>query len=435
MNSARCSLGLEQEFFLVDAQGMLSNKADLLLQLCQNIAKSQGRPPECFKPEFVKSVVEINTVPCRDVEELSQDYLDVLRIALCAARELNLQLYPLSTYPLHTLPVMRDQLNYHVQLRTIGLERFTNAAKCAGVHLHLGLPPGTINQRTGISYKSTPEARSMLLNVYNLATALDTALITLSRASPFYEGRVSGMAVRTMHYRGSEYYGWEGVYTHLQAVGGLSPYASSIEKLVEQQFYRYYSWLEAMDRAGVERRLFLDSGGELLKVGWNPVRINKLGTVELRSMDSNYPEVVLALVNLIVSVVNRVLADNLTVRPGSGATQFEVQGTKLIVPEFNYLNGELLYNAVTEGIDSHPIRNYLNSIFEFAYGKNQWQALSASAQFRTANGEYRTTEAEILQQFAPTTEQLSSDDGLNLVQHCCEQMEKQVLRYQHLSVS
>lgn len=431
MNGIRCSLGLEQEFFVVDATGALSNKADVLLELCQNFAKLQNRPPECFKPEFVKSMLEINTVPCRDADALSKDYLDVLRIALIAAQELDLRLYPLSTYPLHSLPVMRDQLNYHVQLRTIGFDRFFNAAKCTGVHLHLGLPPDTINQRTGISYRSSPEARALLLNIYNLATALDAALIALSRACPFYEGQVSGMAVRTLHYRGSEYYGWEGVYTHLQAVGGLTPYANSIEKLVEQQFYRYYSWLEAMDKAGVDRRLFLESGGELLKVGWNPVRINKLGTVEIRSMDSNYPDKVLALINLIVNCVNRVINDGLTVRPGSGATQFELHNHHLIVPEFNYLNGELFYGAVTEGVENHKVKGYLNSVFDFAFGQNAW---SMSKVFRTPNGEYRTTEAEILQQFTPATGNLSPEEGHRLVQYCCQQLETQTLQVQDLAL-
>jgi carboxylate-amine ligase len=37
-----------------------------------------------------------------------------------------------------------------------------------------------------------------------------------------------------VHYRGSKYYGWEGVYTHLQQVGGLMPYAESVEYLAKR---------------------------------------------------------------------------------------------------------------------------------------------------------------------------------------------------------
>jgi len=42
--------------------------------------------------------------------------------------------------------------------------------------------------------------------------------------------------------------------------------------LVELQFARYYTWLEAMDKAGVERHLF-QKGGSLLKAAWN-LRLN-----------------------------------------------------------------------------------------------------------------------------------------------------------------
>jgi hypothetical protein len=40
-----------------------------------------------------------------------------------------------------------------------------------------------------------------LLGLYNLATALDPALVALTCACPFYEGRAEG-AARTVHYRG-----------------------------------------------------------------------------------------------------------------------------------------------------------------------------------------------------------------------------------------
>jgi hypothetical protein len=41
-----------------------------------------------------------------------------------------------------------------------------------------------------------------LLGHYNLATALDPALVALTRACPFYEGRAEGAAASTVHYRG-----------------------------------------------------------------------------------------------------------------------------------------------------------------------------------------------------------------------------------------
>lgn len=203
-------LGLEQEFFIVDAEGFLSNRADEFLHGCQEIAKLQNRPVSCFDPEFVKSIVEINTVPANNLNELTQEYLELLQILLEVSRQLNLRLYPLSTYPLYVTPVMRDKPNYHLQVRTVGAGRFDHAAKCTGTHIHLDLPEGVVDRRVGISYNSSPEARSLLINLYNLATALDAAIITLSRACPFYDGKVAGKALRTIHYRGSPQFAWEG---------------------------------------------------------------------------------------------------------------------------------------------------------------------------------------------------------------------------------
>jgi carboxylate-amine ligase len=230
--------------------------------------------------------------------------------------------------------------------------------------------------------------------------------------------------MRTVHYRGSAYYGWEGVYAHLQPVGGLLPYAETIQDLVEQQFHRYYTWLEAMDKAGVERELFLDSGGELLTAGWNPLRLNKLGTLELRGMDSNYPEVVLALVDLVVTLAQRVQGEGLTVRPQPELRKFMRQGDMLYVPDFKYLNGELLYQAVTEGTSSQEIRDYLDSILEFANSEGELSA--ALACFKDQQDNYRTTEAKLLEQFIPATEELSREAGLKVVRHCCDHFEAQV---------
>ncbi|MGF1481601.1 MAG: glutamate-cysteine ligase family protein [Cyanophyceae cyanobacterium] len=420
MNIANRRLGLEQEFFLVDAHGALSNQADAFLERCRDAA-AHTRPSECFATEFVKSIVEINTLPVHDIAELTEDYLDILQLALKVARELDLRLYPLSTYPLHFTPVVRHKQNALLQVRTVGAKRFQNAAKCTGTHLHLELAESVIDRRLGVAYGSSAEDREELLSVYNLVTALDAALIALSRACPFYDGTEAGMAMRTMHYRGSKEFGWEGVYTHLQPVGGLMPYAETVEDLVEQQFYRYYTWLQAMDEAGVERRLFWDSGGELLKAGWNPVRLNKLGTVELRGMDSNYPEVTLALVTLVVEAANRVRREGITVRPAPVKT-FELTGKQLKVPEFSYLNGSLLHSAVTEGVKSAEVKNYIDSIVEFSSAAGNFECLN---QLKSM-GEYRTTEAELLDKFASPTGKISYEEGLQLVLYCCDRLEKQV---------
>lgn len=89
-----------------------------------------------------------------------------------------------------------------MQARTIGRERFSHAGRCAGTHLHLELPAGTVWPDVKLALDAPVAAQEELLNLYNLATALDPALVALTRACPFYEGRVDGFAARVVHYRG-----------------------------------------------------------------------------------------------------------------------------------------------------------------------------------------------------------------------------------------
>lgn len=423
LNNSR--IGLEQEFFIVNPEGFLSNRADEFLSSCWQIAQQCDRPTGCFAPEFVKSMIEINSVPVDNFNEFTVEYLELLQILLKAAKELDLRVYPLSTYPLHTTPVIRNKPNYHLQVRTVGSGRFDNAARCTGTHIHLDLPDGVVDRQIGLAYDSSPEAKERVVSLYNLATAFDAAIISLSRACPFYEGEVAGKAMRTIHYRGSKCFAWEGVYTNLQSVGGLLPYVETPEDLTRQLFARYHSWLQAMDLAGVERQIFLDSGGALLTAGWNPIRLNSLGTIELRNADSNYPQVILALVALTSEAANRVLRENLRVRPKSGCKIFEIQGQKLNVPEFDYLSNELLYAAVTEGIKNKGVKDYLDSILEFSC-QNDSDVGHYLSKFKTTLGEYTTTETQLLAKFHTTTGTISQADGLALVRYCCDRLEKEV---------
>ncbi|QXE22254.1 glutamate-cysteine ligase family 2 [Richelia sinica FACHB-800] len=135
MGVVKRRIGLEQEFFLVDENGYLSDRADEFLDSCHLMAQAQGINPNYFVPEFVKSMVEINTPPAYTGIELAREYLKNLKLALSVSRQMHLRLYPLSSYPLHIMPVMRDRPNYHIQARTVGYDKFLHAGKCTGTHL------------------------------------------------------------------------------------------------------------------------------------------------------------------------------------------------------------------------------------------------------------------------------------------------------------
>src|SRR5215216_860580 len=401
-------VGLEQEFFLVDREGVLSDLADPFLRRCRDAARAEGLDPLCFKAECVKSLVEVVTPPSPRLADLIEEYLNSLGLALQVASELGLALYPLGTYPLPISPVVRDDPDYRVKATTIGHGRFSHAGRCAGAHLHLELPAGTVWPDVKAALDAPLAAQRELLGLYNLATALDPALVALSRACPFYEGRVDGVAARTVHYRGI--LGFEGVYTGLREVGGLSAYASRVEDLVDQQRARYRAWFSAMDLAGVERRLFAQAGGNLHRASWNPVRLSHHGTAEIRSMDANYPEMVLAVCALIRGAAERVRREQLEVRPSRGVLTLEPDGDLLLVPIFSYLNGELLGAAVTRGVLDQRVEAYVDSVMRFA---SPYLESPELVEPLGSSGSYRTTECEIVETFPDLGASLTREQGLS----------------------
>src|SRR5215213_10111523 len=414
-------IGLEQEFFLVDRSGVLRDLADPFLRRCLEAAQAAGLDPRCFKAACAKGLLEIATPPSYGVEELAKDYLNNLHLALGVASELGLALYPLGTYPLPIRPALRDDPSYAIKARTIGYERFFGAGRCAGTHLHLELPAGTVWPDVKAALDAPLAAQRELLGLYNLATALDPALVALSRACPFYEGRVDGVAARTVHYRGI--LGFEGVYTSLSEVGGLSAYASRVEDLVDQQRARYRAWFSAMDLAGVERRHFAQAGGSLHRASWNPVRLSHYGTVEIRSMDANSPEMVLAVCALIRGAAERVRRERLEVRPARGVLALEPDGDLLHVPIFSYLNGELLGAAVTRGVWDRRVEAYVDSVVRFA---SPYLEAPELVEPLGTSGNYKNTESEILATSPHWGASLTREQGLSLVREACRRMDEQV---------
>lgn len=417
--------GIEQEFFLVDETGRPSERADEFLAVCRELETAAGRDP-CAEPECALEMVEIQTPPVSSPVELEREYLDAVALALGAARETGLRLYPLATYPLLMEPVMRDEPRYAVQLRTMGRERFLHAGRCTGVHLHLEVGPGSVSDRVGVSYDAPKAAGKELLDLYNLATALDPALLALSRSCPFYQGRRTGVAARVAHYRGHPTLAPQGLYARLPAVGALSPYAGDVEGLVEAQFVRHGAWLATMSAAGVGPDLAAASGG-LLQTSWNPVRLNGLGTVEIRTMDGNYPDIVLTVCSLARAAAARIRRENLSVKPSEEAPIFDLAGATLRIPRFAYLGEDLLHAAMTGGVRSPEVLAYLDSVVEFAapYGGERLEELR---RVRRETGGYPTTEAEVEREYAPGEKNIPEDEGLRLVRDACDELEARVGR-------
>jgi hypothetical protein len=197
-----------------------------------------------------------------------------------------------------------------------------------------------------------------------------------------------------------------------------------VEDLVDKQDERYGAWFAAMDRAGVDRRLFASTRGNLHRASWNPIRLNYHGTVEIRSMDANYPEVILAVCALVCGAVDRLRSEHLRVRPTREVRTIELDGDELLVPHFSYVSDELLGAAVTHGVLDQRIEAYLDSFVRFACAYVEEPDLVES--LGCAGSGYKTTEVEVLRSFPPFEATVSREQGLRLVRLSCHRLREQV---------
>jgi hypothetical protein len=158
------SIGLDHRFFLVEESGEPSARSDEFLERSRETSKREGGPA-CLAPEFVKGLVEVNTPRCALWRPWMKSTRNV-RLALRSAREIGLMLYPLGTYPLPLEPTVREELDYRVQVRTVGPERFMDAGGCARTHLHLELRAGTVDTEHVLAPAASEGTRQRLLDLY-----------------------------------------------------------------------------------------------------------------------------------------------------------------------------------------------------------------------------------------------------------------------------
>jgi len=132
------------------------------------------------------------------------------------------------------------------------------------------------------------------------------------------------------------------------------------------------------------------------------------GTVEIRSMDANFPEMVLAVCALIRGAEERIRHERLEVRPSRGVLALEPDGDLLHVPIFSYLNGELLGAAVTRGVLDQRVEAYVDSVIRFA---SPYLESPELVEPLGSTGSYSTTECEIVETFPDLGASLTRKQG------------------------
>ncbi|MGH3090336.1 MAG: glutamate-cysteine ligase family protein, partial [Rubrobacteraceae bacterium] len=184
----------------------------------------------------------------------------------------------------------------------------------------------------------------------------------------------------------------------------------------------------AMDSAGVGSDSLHEMSGGILDMCWLPVRLSPHGTAELRGLDSNHPDTILAVSALVRAAADRLKNENLSVEPVEGLRRFESDGKRLCIPDFEGVGSELFFAAATEGPNDPMVAAYLDSIIEFAApDKTDSGSAKYVKHLKNEDGSYRTTEAEILHSHPPSEGSLAvGEEELRLVREACDKLEKRV---------
>ena len=170
MSERWLTIGIEEEFQIVDGEGQLRSHIDTLL------AAAQPSLGEQIKPEMLQSVVEIGTTICADIEE-ARTQIVRLRGALAAhLRPADLRIASAGTHPFSHWQDQQVTEKDRYKLLEQELQDVVRELLIFGLHVHVGIPD-----------------RERRIDVMNEARYFLPHLLALSTSSPFWLARSTGL--------------------------------------------------------------------------------------------------------------------------------------------------------------------------------------------------------------------------------------------------
>jgi len=170
--SKNFTVGIEIEFQLLDPQnlGLYPKAVEILSDLPKDFRAR-------IKPEFIQSMLEVNTAVCSNIKEAEHDLEHSIKMLEAVASEKNCSIFASSLHPFSSY---QDQKLYPdpryekilKELQVIGERLITQ-----GLHCHIGLDSG-----------------ETAIKVFDNIRAFLPMLLALSASSPFWKGKDTGFA-------------------------------------------------------------------------------------------------------------------------------------------------------------------------------------------------------------------------------------------------
>ncbi|MGH2490017.1 MAG: carboxylate-amine ligase [Candidatus Limnocylindria bacterium] len=166
----RLTIGIEEEFQIVDSQGQLRSHIETLL------AAAGGRLGDQLKREMMQSVVEAGTKICADVSEAREEIFTLRGTIAALLKPAGLRIASAGTHPFSHWQDQEVTEHERYKILEEELQDVIRELLIFGLHVHVGIPD--------------PELR---IEVMNEARYFLPHLLAISTSSPFWLTRVTGL--------------------------------------------------------------------------------------------------------------------------------------------------------------------------------------------------------------------------------------------------
>ncbi len=370
----RSESGMEVEYHIIDEKGDIYSNSKKFLEELKKIKNLLD-----VDPEIVQNQIEIRSTPDVKLKKTIPAFLEDLAKVLEVGEKLDLKLYPFATYPGKFTIIPTKKPRYRLQAKVLGKDRCYNCwGRCTGFHFHYALPKGVFDyKKEFLKPLIDSKTKQTLIDSYNLLIAADPALSTLLQSSPFVDGHYLAKDSRMLILRGGAKLRFKpGLFTKFKLYGNLPIYIHTLEDISHKLKYMDRYWKRKLIKVGEKKAA---KKKKLLDFVWNPVKINKIGTLEQRGMDTNYPKYLIGAGVLIKYILRLVQQDFYRVIPSDIGLKepFKVEGETIHIPPISKVRNELQFLSAYEGIKNEKIYYYTKRFFSFAkratiktYGKS-----------------------------------------------------------------
>ena len=361
----RAMSGFEVEMHILNSDGSMSYKGFELTQ------KVKEKYPEVdVVKECGKNMLELGCYPCVNSYNPALEMIDSIEKVIEVAKENNLIVFPFSTYPGHIKTKFTPDITgkYKIQEKIFGKEKFSLATKVVGFHHHYAFPKGVFdNNKKELKLLIDIKLKRSLINSYNFEIAIDPILTLLTQSSPFFEGKVFAKNSRIVVYRGGKKLDHPGFYDECQIMGALPPYKQTETDLLSSLKLKERKWEKLIKKVNPNinfRELYPYS----LDISWNPVKINKHGTLEQRGLDVNYMSTMFAVSALIKFTLKKIQRDFIEVIPADLgiSDSFKIRKGIMFIPPHTYVRKKLQKASAYEGFANKELYEYTKRFFRLA---------------------------------------------------------------------